>query len=144
MDFGFTNDEAQYRQVKAWRDAAVADGWSVEPTYAPQGKSKGEPVESAAKLHRDGWTASILTRDNQDKPGRKWKYEAQVSVWDPNGRGVAPGATYDWDRLREDSLRCDKCGTLVDRVHHVGFANKACADCLPAMREKMEYPGWAD
>lgn len=144
MDFGFTNYEAQYRRVKAWKEAAVADGWSIEPTYPPQGQNAGESVERAARLHRDGWTVQILTRDNQDDPGRKWKYEAQVSVWDADGRGVTPGDTYDPNHLKESSMRCDGCGKLVEKVHPVAFANKACSECLPNMRREMEKPGWCD
>ena len=33
MDFGFTNDPSKIAAIRQFRDDAVADGWSIRPTY---------------------------------------------------------------------------------------------------------------
>src|SRR6185437_538235 len=55
MNFGFTNDDAKIAAARQFRDAAVADGWSIAPTYGDS-----ESVERAAKLRRDDFTMMIL------------------------------------------------------------------------------------
>lgn len=41
---------------------------------------------------------------------------------------------------------CDGCGRYFgpDNLDRYSFAGKACADCLPKLREKYEYAGWCD
>lgn len=41
---------------------------------------------------------------------------------------------------------CPECGRRVGpkNLHQVGFAGCCCADCLPAAKEKYEYPGWCN
>jgi len=43
-------------EIEQWRDAAVADGWSIKPTY------QSEVVEQAASLERDGFHAQVIAR----------------------------------------------------------------------------------
>ena len=43
-----------------WRNAAVADGWSIEPTY------EHEPQEHAFRLRRDGFVVQGLINLVQD------------------------------------------------------------------------------
>lgn len=139
MNHGFTNDEQQYREVCAWRDAAIADGWQHEPLYPNH-----EPEQRAAKLkHPEGFVAQIISRDNCSKGG-KWKYEAMVSVWGPDDLCLAPGRIYSLDHLRARLRDCGNCGaTDVDTVRY-SFAGRCCEKCLPAMRKKHEYPGWCN
>lgn len=139
MPFGFTNDDAQIAAVRAWVAAAVADGWTIEPTYPC------ESVERAARLRRDGWLAQVVMRDmrTETKPG-KWKYEAQVHVWGPDGLCVDPGAVYSWADLVAGLRVCDQCGGRDVDTKRVGFANRVCAVCVPAARKRIERPGWCD
>lgn len=44
-----------------------------------------------------------------------------------------------WKKL---AFTCDECGKVVERVHHVAFANKACDVCVAGMRAVAERPGW--
>ena len=39
---------------------------------------------------------------------------------------------------------CPVCGKSVpfSEQHQYSFANRCCKDCLPAMKEKYEQPGW--
>lgn len=49
-----------------------------------------------------------------------------------------------WQR---DALTCEVCGRTFDsddELELVAFADKACHDCAPALRERLEFPGWCD
>lgn len=136
--FGFTNDESKIEAVRAFRDAAVADGWSIEATYG-----KHEPLERAAKLHRDGFVMRILTRDNTDRGYRK-KYEAEVNIWGPDGMAITPPKEYSFAAISDGVLTCGECKKTGVKTQLVGFANRACSDCAPALRAVIEKPGWCD
>jgi hypothetical protein len=150
LDFGFTNDSREYERVCAWRDAAIADGWHHEPTYP-----KSELEDRACRLSRDGWSVQILTRSrgnyipdpqwpNRPSPHGKWAYEAQVSVWGPDGLAVNPGLTYDWNALKANLRHCPECGKDDVETRRVAFANRCCNDCAPKLKAELEKPGWCD
>lgn len=150
MDFGFTNDSREFARVCAWRDAAIADGWDHRPTYG------NESEERACRLsHPDGWSIQILTRSrgnyvpdprwpNHPAPHGKWTYEAQVNVWGPDGMHVPAGATYDFARMKALLRTCPECKATDVETERVGFANRCCAKCAPALRAKIETPGWTN
>lgn len=133
MDFGFTNDENRYNSAVAYREAAKADGWDCKPTYEDM-----ESVECAARLTREGYVMSIITRKNVGK----WKYQATVHIWNPGGAAVMPPATYSWEEINANSTKCHFCQTSGVKLFGVGFAGLACGTCLPAARKKLEYGGW--
>jgi hypothetical protein len=135
MDFGFTNDDARLRAAQAYRNAAAADGWLLRPTYG------SESVERAASLDREGFKMMVLTRDNSEKKG-KWKHEAQISIWGPDGLAITPPEIYDFSEILAGTRRCGYCKTQDVETERVGFAGRCCAKCLPAMRAKIEKPGW--
>jgi hypothetical protein len=137
MDFGFTNNDARLRAAEAFRDAATADGWSMRATYG------SEPIERASTLTRDGYTMQVLTRDNSEKKG-KWKHEAQISIWGPDGLAINPPEIYDFAKLKSLTRHCNYCKTDDVDTQRVGFAGRCCAACLPAMRAKIETPGWTN
>jgi hypothetical protein len=83
MEFGFTNDEQWYNAAIAYRNAAVHDGWSIRPTYEGH-----ESVERAATLEKDDFTIMILTRDPTTSDIGKWKYEASIHIWGPDGLAI--------------------------------------------------------
>jgi hypothetical protein len=128
VDFGYTNDEAQAREVAAWRDAAVADGWTIQPTY------EREPVERAFRLRRDGWVASGLLRPNTGK----WKWCAKVDVWGPDGLRVPlPGPVYDWPALQAAVRSCEHCGAADIEPHRYSFAGRACETCAKRLEAAL-------
>src|SRR5271157_489350 len=92
-EYGFTNARIWYDRAVAWRDAAVANGWSIVPTYGDH-----EPVKRAARLEREGFTCQILTRDNSTEV-RKYAFEASVSVWAPDGLSILVPNVYDWNAV---------------------------------------------
>ena len=148
MEFGFTNDDKVYREVVAFRDAAIADGWVHRPTY------ESEPEERACRLSRGGFTMQILTRSRDNEvldPSRgyhhsihgKWKYEAQVNIWGPDGLCISPGSpVYDMERIKAGLRRCDACGAKDVETQRYSFAGRCCAKCRPEMAAKYEKPGW--
>lgn len=137
--FGYTNDPVWIERARAWRDAAVADGWSIEPTYP-----NNEGADRACRLKREGFVAQIITRETT-KPEAKYRYEASVSVWAPDDMTIVPPDVYDWAEVRGAATACNQCGKgnlAPEDMHRYGFAGRCCTDCLPAMRAKHERPGW--
>jgi hypothetical protein len=135
MDLGFTNDEARFRAAQELRDAAVADGWSIRPTYG------SEDIGRASTLDRDGFKMLVLTREIS-ATSRKWKYEAAVHIWGPDGLSIDSPQAYDWNLIRGSIRRCGYCKADDVDTQRVGFAGRCCAKCLPAQRARIETPGW--
>lgn len=131
-EFGFTNDSKDFIEVCKWKHAAIKDGWSIEPTY------QIEDVSSAATLHKDGFTASIYTRRNIGK----WRYEANVSVWGPDGLAIIVPRMYNWKEIKRATRRCNYCKAENVNTKRVGFAGRCCDNCHPTLKPKIEYPGW--
>jgi hypothetical protein len=136
MDFGFTNDDARLRWAQEYRDAAAADGWSKRATYG-----SSEDIDRAASLSRDGFAMSVLTRDNSAK-GAKWKHEASIHIWGPDGMAIDPPEKYDFDEIVARTRRCMYCKAEDVDTKRVGFAGRCCEKCLPEMRARIEAPGW--
>lgn len=134
--FGFTNEDDHIESVRAFVAAAVADGWSIEPTYG------SEPVTSAARLQKAGYMGQALMRV-KDKPS-KWKYEAQISLWGPDGLAIKPPCPYDWNAITAGTTRCSACGADGVKTVRYSFAGRCCESCLPKMREQHERPGWTN
>lgn len=126
-------------QAAAWRDAAIADGWSIEPTYGAS-----EPVERAARLRREGFSAQILTRLPVEGDRNQQYTDGSVHLWGPDGLAVNPGRTYDWAKLNAGLTTCSACKATDVPTERVGFAGRVCAACLPAQRRAIETPGWCD
>lgn len=118
--------------VTEWRNAAVADGWEVRPLY------DNEPIESAAKLTREEFVVHTISRPAV----RHWRERADISGWGPDGLSIAIPLPYDMDRIRQALRRCNPCGAQDVDTHQYSFAGRCCAECLPAMKRKHEYPGW--
>jgi hypothetical protein len=136
--WGFSNDVADLEAVRQWVATAVADGWQIEPTY------QTEPVESAATLDKGGFRAMALMRDRGENHDRRYRYEAKVSAWGPDGLAISVPATYDFALIEKAVRRCGECGREDVDTQRVGFAGRTCADCLPAARKKHEYSGWTN
>jgi len=137
--FGFTNSQADLDAVIAWRDAAIADGWSHRPTY---GKSESE--DRACTMEKNGYKAMVLTRTPIEGKPSKWKAEAEVNIWGPDGLAIKPPNVYDWEAIQSAVATCGYCGAHPVKTERVGFAGRCCETCLPTMRAKIEVPGWAN
>lgn len=134
-NWGFTNDPAPYEAMLAYREAALADGWSL------QWMEGDEKTASYSKHFKDGYCMHILSR-SQGK--HKYKYEAKASLWCPQGIAIRAPETYDWQKIVEGTTRCHECGATGVKTVRVAFANRVCEPCLPAAKAKYEYRGWAD
>jgi hypothetical protein len=132
--FGFTNDRDVWEAAKAYRAAAVADGWSIAPTY------NTEAVDRASTLHKDGYRMSILSRDSTVGP--KWRYEASIAIWGPDGMVIKAPEQYDWGFIQGGSRRCNVCGAEDVETARFSFAGRCCEVCLPEMRAKHERGNW--
>lgn len=51
---------------------------------------------------------------------------------------------FGYQLLAEIAGTCPVCGRYVGarNLEHVAFADRACEDCAPALRRKLETPGW--
>ncbi|MCF8534075.1 MAG: hypothetical protein K9G48_13790 [Reyranella sp.] len=136
MDFGLTNDVTRLEAARAYVAAAVADGWGIEPSYS------SEPIESAAKLRREGFQMSVLMRV-QD-PARSTRYQVSISVWGPDGLVIRPPDAYDWVKIKGGLRRCNNCNAEDVDTERYSFAGRCCAACLPKMRADHEKPGWTN
>jgi len=133
-EFGFTNDQEELNAAVAWREAAIKDGWIIEPTY------KLEPMESHASLKKEGFHATVMARI---KTSGRWKYEAQVSVWGPDRLAIRPPRIYSWEAIVAGLNTCNVCGNTGEMFSY-SFAGRCCENCLPDMKKKHEYPGWTN
>jgi hypothetical protein len=114
-------------QIQAWRAAAEADGWEVNPTYSH------EPVDRAATMSREGFQAQAITRGNRGD---------ELTIWGPDKLQVTVPDAYLWATLTENLKRCMECARVVAHVQRVGFAGRCCDACLPSARRRDEFPGW--
>lgn len=83
---------------------------------------------------------SILSRE----ANHKYKYEANISIWCPEGIAIAVPLVYDFETIKELVNRCGKCGAEGVKTKRVAFANRVCESCLPEARKQLEKPGWCN
>jgi hypothetical protein len=126
----------QVAAADAFRKALEADGWTALPTYSH------EPVEEAFKATRDGLIVQGLARpgDERSLP------TGSVNAWCAQGIALSPLPIIypGFEALQKLARHCPECGKDdVDTVR-VGFANRVCHECAPALRAKVERPGWND
>lgn len=126
-------DQLTLEQVRAWRDAAIADGWDATPTY------ETESIDRATRLRRDGWEAQVLTRDDSPQ-----SISATVHLWGPDGLAVRTGIAYDFDKLKAGLRTCMACKATDVDTQRYSFAGRCCAACRPEMARRTEQPGWCD
>src|SRR6185312_8426260 len=136
MKLGFTNNPADLDAGRAFRDAAVTDGWTIAPLYIT------EAMDRAARLTRDGFVLQVITRDMTGH--FKWKAEADVSIWGPDGLCIEVPADYAWGAITAGLRTCHNCHKTDVDTERYGFAGRCCAECRPAMAAKHERPGWCD
>lgn len=131
--FGFTNDLTVLEAVRQWRDAAIADGWTERDM-------DNDPRRRRSHLNRDGYTAHTVTREGSD--GSKWKCEAAIYLWGPDGPAIEPPSIYDWAAITAGQRHCPVCGRDGVETFRIAFANRACAECRPCLRAKLEVGNW--
>ncbi len=138
--FGFTNSQADYDAVVAWREAAIADGWDHEPSYGGH-----ESEDRACRLKRNGFVVLIISRKplSLTMDTGRWLAEAQVNAWGPDGMAIRVPDVYDGACFSVAVETCGYCGASSVTTERVGFAGRACPDCAPKERAKLP-PNWAE
>lgn len=146
-DFGYTNDPTELANVVSFREAAIADGWTLEKVY------DHEPADSYGKLSRNGFLMHVNARDAErqhewgaHKKGERYKYryQAEITIWGPDGLVVKAPSPYSWEEISSGTTICSKCKSRNVPTQRVGFAGRVCAACLPEARASIETPGWCD
>ena len=140
MDFDTHGDVVALDYVTIFRQAAVADGWTQQPTYPGS-----EPIEQAASLEKDGWKMQVICRPTtMDRRGQPIRCSASIHIWGPDDLAVNVPRSYDWAELQDGLRTCSACKATNVETQRVGFAGRVCATCLPAQRKAIERPGWCD
>lgn len=124
----------QVEAANAYREEMIADGWHCFPTYPH------EALTRHATLTKEGFHCHLTARPEDDRS----LPVAGASFWGPDGISLEAPFPYDWDKLVAGVRTCPECqATDVDTVR-VAFANRSCKSCAPALRAKLERPGWCD
>lgn len=155
-DAAVTHPEGLYEPYAQFYDAALAAGFEEYPAGGPWGRQdpSGESDPRTGQVRHTGERypgdrSVILRKDDiriwlvdRDGPCSRETYTAG---WFDHGCTAFPGPVPE-DPSKINALRqvCIECHRVVRELHHVSFAMKVCADCLPSARERHEFPGWAD
>lgn len=131
--FGLTNNVTALSGAIQYIEDAVDDGWNSEPTYTHEG------ISSAATLTREGFKIMVLARTLTES---RFRYQANVSIWGPDGLGIRPPELYNFEHIKEGLRVCNECGEADVDTFRYSFAGRACKDCLPAMKKNFEGRGW--
>lgn len=118
----------------AWREAAIADGWTSKPTYGHESEL------TAFTLERDGFKIQGIARPCE--PGTVGS--AELSCWGPDRLAIPVGETYDWEAIKSAVETCGYCSAHPVKTKRVGFAGRCCDACYPEMQRRIETPGWCD
>lgn len=132
MQFGFTNDTKQYDEAIAFRAALLADGWSI--------KQNDKTEDTYTSHYKDGYCVQVMSRT---KIG-KWKYEAQVNAWGPDGMTIRAPTVYDFAAMQRGLRHCGLCKAADVETQRYSFAGRCCAKCIDKARAEYERPGWCD
>lgn len=124
--------EASIDRATAWREDAMADGWSCEATYGH------EPVESAFTMQREGFVAMGLARQET----KTMLAGGKINLWGPDGLAIEPPETYDWEAITSGLRTCANCGATDVDTQRYSFAGRCCAKCRPEMAKTHESGNW--
>lgn len=119
----------------AYRDAAVADGWSLRATY------EHEAVERAASLERDGWVMLIISRAPRDDTEMP---TSSVCIWAPDKAQIRPPLTYDFAAMTAATKVCTQCKAEGVETKRLAFASRVCAACEESYARTHMGPGWCE
>lgn len=154
-----TETRALHAPFAAWRDAALADGWTEVPNgvWGVQKQPlEHDPVSGSYVIEKryDGDLTVLLVKDDMqvwlvDRTGAWDRHELWTSGWFNNGLTTMGSVPEVYDAAAIEALRgkCDKCGQAGDpkRLTPIGFTGKVCPTCdTPAYRNQIEFPGWTN
>ena len=125
---------------REFAEAAAAAGFK---TYAKRGEVAVDiPKEAAAEDAE--MTGSITVYGD----GRSGWYGYWFPDW-PNtvsqrGFNLRPDKGLSIESVIDSARTCDRCGKVVpfSQIQRYSFAGGGCPDCIDALRDEYEYPGW--
>lgn len=117
-------------QSTLWVADAVNDGWGWAPVQ----------LGSTRTILKDGFCASFLPY--KDEAGNK--AFTHLAVYGPDGLQIQVPERYSWEAVQAALRTCMYCFAENVQTHRIAFAGRCCLACLPVLRERLEYPGWAD
>src|SRR5574341_536054 len=95
--------------VVQWREAAVNDGWQIDPM------SQSETTETWARLEREGFLAQVIAR-----PQGLFKHipnaHYDVHIWGPDKLAIAPKFPYRFQDIVDRMSLCANCGAVGETV----------------------------
>lgn len=117
-------------QSTLWVALAVNDGWTQSPVT----------VGSSRTIMKDGFCATFIpTLDGAGNRGF-----CHLAVYGPDGLQVLVPEVYNWEELQARLQTCMYCFAEKVKTYRIAFAGRCCEKCLPELRDRFEYPGWAD
>lgn len=120
--------EKAVAEATAFREAAIADGWSCRPTYQDH-----EPMERAATLERDGFKIMVIARPRS----ANLNPSGDVCGWGPDRLAIRMPKVYDWATIQAGARTCSVCNTSDVETARFGFAGRACLTCQPSAEAKL-------
>jgi hypothetical protein len=127
-NWGLTDDLDHFEAAAAFKRAVLADGWK-----ATDGTNE--------HFEKEKFVVHVLNRVNEP-PGNRYAYTASVHIWGPDGLAIEPPDAYDWTVILAHSRKCNYCEKTDIDTFRIGFAGRACKDCIPKLRPTHERPGW--
>lgn len=128
-----------------WRDCALADGWSLEPTY------QHEPAESHGTIAIDTrigmFKGHVMARPSKrGETERDWSLGmGEVTVWAPDSLQIRVPLIYPGiEAIIAMTRHCNNCHADDVDTQRYSFAGRCCAACRPEMARIHERPGWTD
>ena len=150
---------------KEYIEKALNDGWV--PSEGPWGSNEHDRSVTLKKRLDDLNGSLMLRLVDRDFGNRRYNratseyditraHDYSASGWfveDSIGKGYAPRdqslmeldvTEYDMKALLKEVNSCNVCRKEVGvkKLIPVFFSNAACADCAPAMKQRLETPGW--
>lgn len=141
-----------------WATAALKDGWTLNE--GPWGQSEHDRSVVLEREHNGGrFVVWLIDRDLTDYRNGGYRPDVWTTGWFiregvtnsgytrwVDERGIEVGEFYNLNTLVRETGICGECHEFVgeSNLTHVGFASKACADCLSIARAKYEFPGWTN
>lgn len=132
--------------TSVWRECALADGWSLEPTYGDH-----EAAESHGTIKIDtrigmfkGHVDARPNRRGEDQ--RNWMLgSGEVTIWGPDGLQIRVPLIYPGiEALIAATRHCNNCHADDVDTQRYSFAGRCCTKCRPEMARVHERPGWCD